>query len=48
MAPLRLIRLIRYLPVLWSRGSTRRRKLFDAAFYLRKYPDVAAANVNPW
>jgi hypothetical protein len=47
-APLRLIRLIRYLPVLWSNGSAGRRKLFDAAFYLRKYPDVAAAKANPW
>jgi hypothetical protein len=47
-APLRLIRLIRHLPLLWSKSSVRSRKLFDAAFYLRKYPDVAAASANPW
>jgi hypothetical protein len=25
-----------------------RRKLFDAAFYLERYPDLAAANVHPF
>jgi hypothetical protein len=47
-APLRFIRFVLYIPVLWSKSSVRRRKLFDAAFYLRKYPDVAAAKANPW
>ena len=34
----------RFLPYV---RSLRRIPLFDPAFYLRKYPDVAAAGVNP-
>ena len=44
----RLILLVPHLPLLWSKSSVRRRKLFDAAFYLRKNPDVAAARAHPW
>src|ERR1700730_11988040 len=45
---IRLLRLVPHLPLLWSKSSFRRRKVFDAAFYLRKYPDVAAAKAHPW
>ena len=45
---IRLIGLIPHVPVLWSKRNRRRRKLFDARFYLSKYPDVAAAQVDPW
>ena len=41
-----MIRLIPDFPLFWK--SRRRRALFDASFYLRKYPDVAAAGVHPW
>lgn len=41
-----VIRWIPHFSLLWSRRRARR--LFDAAFYLQKYPDVAAAQMNPW
>lgn len=32
----------------WFSRWRQRRVLFDPAFYVRKYPDVAAAGVDPW
>jgi hypothetical protein len=34
--------------VSFRRKTQLRRALFDRAFYLREYPDVAAAGVDPW
>lgn len=41
-----MIRWIPYLSLLWSKRRAHR--LFDAGFYLGKYPDVAAASTYPW
>jgi hypothetical protein len=32
----------------WFARRRQKQALFDSAFYLRKYPDVAAAGVDPW
>ncbi len=42
----KLLGLVRHFRVLWA--HRRARPLFDPEFYLRRYPDVAAAGADPW